>query len=120
MTDNPLPPQIERYAFGSVTIDGQPYSADVIILPDRIVADWWREAGHSLAVADLGAVLEARPDVLVVGTGAHGLMAVPDATRDALAAAGIELIAERTGAACQTYNRLCRERRTVAALHLTC
>jgi hypothetical protein len=116
---NPLPP-IASYSFGRLVLEGRTYTADLIILPDRIVPDWWREEGHSLSVADLAEVLEAKPEALVVGTGANDRMDVPQATRDALAAAGIALIAEHTAEACQTYNRLRTHKRLAAALHLTC
>lgn len=113
-------PEIEHYAFGTVRVGGQVFRSDLIILPGRIVADWWRERGHSLCVADLAAVLEAGPEALVVGTGAYGRMDVPPATREALERAGIELFAEPTAQACETYNRLRAGRRVAAALHLTC
>jgi hypothetical protein len=113
-------PQIETYRFGYILIDGQPHDRDVIILPDRVMGGWWRKAGHVLHAEDLEAVFEATPDLLVVGTGAYGRMAVSPETQRALRAAGIELIALPTEEACQTYSRL-RERQTVAAaLHLAC
>jgi len=114
---------IEAYSFGRITVGGQVHTADLVILPDRVVAGWWREEGHSLCVADLAEVFQAKPDVLIVGTGAQGVMEVPQATRDAVEAAGIRLIVERTAAACQTYNRLRAAdgaARVAAALHLTC
>ncbi len=113
-------PRVEDYSFGHIRIDGQDYTADVIILPDRVIADWWREEGHSLSMDDLGAVVAAGPAVLVVGTGANGLMRVPDQTLQALKDTGIEVIVERTGSAWQTYNRHSQQRATAAALHLTC
>ena len=58
--------------------------------------------------------------MLVVGQGAYGRMRVPAETRQALQAAGIELIAQPTEQACQTYNRLRQKRAVAAALHLTC
>jgi hypothetical protein len=74
-----------------------------------------------LSVADLDVVFEAKPEVLVVGTGANGRMDVPQATRDALARAGIALVAEPTAEACATYRRLRQTgKRLAAALHLTC
>ena len=113
-------PQIETYRFGYILIDGRPYDQDVIILPDRVLGGWWRKEGHVLRPGDLEAVFEAAPDLLVVGQGAYGKMQVPPETRQALHAAGIELVALPTEKACRTYNRL-RERKTVAAaLHLTC
>jgi len=113
-------PKIDSYSFGRITVDGRAYSADLILLPDGVAPDWWREEGHSLSVADLHEVFQAKPEVLVVGTGASGVMDVPQATRDAIASAGIQLIAERSGDAVETYNRLRGENRTAAALHLTC
>jgi hypothetical protein len=112
--------RIDGYDFGRIEIEGECYRSDLIIYPDRIDSNWWRKQGHLLQVDDLQGVVEAKPEVLVVGTGRYGMMAVPAATRDYLAASGIELIVEETPRACQTYNRLAREKRVVAALHLTC
>lgn len=112
---------IEQYDFGRIVIDGQVYTADVIILPDKVFSSWWRQEGHQLAPADLDEVICARPEVLVVGTGYSGLMRVLPETEDYLAEHHIQLIAQHTTTACQTYNRLLREGRNVAAaLHLTC
>jgi hypothetical protein len=47
-------------------------------------------------------------------------MQVPIETRLKLQEAGIHVIAEPTERACETYNRLRRKQRVVAALHLTC
>lgn len=114
------PPAIERYSFGSISVGGRSYASDLIILPDRIVADWWREEGHSLSVGDLRAVFDAKPELLIVGTGASGMMGVPADTRSALERAGIGLLAESTADAVATYNRLRGTTRLAAAFHLTC
>lgn len=114
------PPQIESYRFGEVVIDGRRYRTDVIIFPDHVEANWWREEGHSVAPVDVWEVLRDRPDVLVVGLGAHGRVVVLPQTRRQLDEAGVQLIALPTEQACQTYNRLSRQRTVVAALHLTC
>jgi hypothetical protein len=113
-------PKIESYRFGEIVIDGQPYSNDVIIYPNRVDDEWWREEGHSLALADVWEVLQTPPEVLVIGLGSAGRMNVPAETRQQLQKAGVEVIAEPTASACETYNRLCEKRRVVAALHLTC
>lgn len=113
-------PQIEDYRFGTIVVDGLSYDRDLIILPDRVVSGWWRDKSHKLKVGDLDAVLEAKPAVLVVGQGAYGRMSVSGKAERALQEAGIELIAEPTKKAVETYNRLCQERRAAAALHLTC
>ena len=48
---------IEDYRFGRIEIDGQPYDRDVIILPERVIANWWRREGHRVHPEDLEAVL---------------------------------------------------------------
>jgi hypothetical protein len=113
-------PQIDAYRFGRIVVDGAAYRKDVIILPNDVLPEWWREQGHVLRVGDLQPVLDAKTEVLVVGQGVYARLRVPEQTRKALEAAGVDLIALRTKEACQTYNEL-RERRSVAAaLHLSC
>jgi hypothetical protein len=113
-------PQIENYRFGRIRIDGADYYRDVIIFPDHVQSDWWRVEGHSLALEDLETVLPRSPSTLIVGRGAYGRMAVPEETRRAIEAAGIEVLAEKTGEAVKTYNRMREKGNIIAALHLTC
>jgi hypothetical protein len=103
-----------------MVVDEETYTQDLILLPDRVAANWWRKDGHRLDVEDLQEVLDAAPDVVVVGTGAYGRMQVPKETQQAIEAAGIELQAARTNQAWQTYNDLRERRRTAGAFHLTC
>ena len=65
-------PQIDSYRFGQIIVDGQAYTKDIIILPERVIPDWWRKSGHNLSVNDLEAVFESQPHVLVVGQGSLG------------------------------------------------
>ena len=113
-------PNIDSYRFGRIVIDGKPHTKDVIILPDRVIAGWWRKEGHRLLPGDLEEVLVARPDLLVVGQGVYRRMSVPDQVRQALDQAGIELVAQSTKQACDTYNQSRGQRTVAAALHLTC
>ncbi len=113
-------PVIEEYRFGHLVVDGETYDGDVIILPEKVLGGWWRQKSHSLCADDLKAVFQSMPDVLVVGQGTSSKMKVPAETGDLLREAGIELVAQPTDEACQTYNALRQKRRTAAALHLTC
>ncbi len=112
---------IDSYHFGRIVVEGQPYSADLILLPERVEANWWRRSGHELHPDDLTTVLEARPKTLVVGTGMWGRMRILPETEHLLREKGIHLIALETGKAVETYNRLRQEDLAVAgAFHLTC
>lgn len=107
--------------FGRIEIDGRPYRSDVIVTPERVVDNWWRQEGHTLAVADLADILTAAPEILVVGTGYFGRMAVPEETRHYLETRGVRVQPARTREAVREFNRLQQEpARVVAALHLTC
>jgi len=111
---------IESYSFGQIVIDGQTYTSDVIIYPDRVEADWWRRQGHLLVPEDLGAVVAEEARTLIVGTGRSGLMRVPHETLKYLESRAFEVIVENTDDAWQTYNQLSERGAVVAALHLTC
>jgi len=111
---------IDSYQFGLVVISGKKYTSDVIIFPDRVRDNWWRRTGHQLCLKDIAGVMTENPEVLIVGTGASGLMKVlPEVERN-VKTQGIKLIVEATAQACHTYNHICHSQRVVAALHLTC
>jgi len=50
-------PRIDSYRFGHLVVDGQPHTKDLIILPDKVIAGWWRKQGHTLLPDDLEEVL---------------------------------------------------------------
>ncbi len=111
---------ISEYDFGRIVVNGQRYNSDLIILPDRLIDNWWRQEGHRLAVADLQEVIAADVEVLVVGTGRFGAMKVPPETVQALQAHRIQCEIAPTEQACQIFERLHNQKPTAAALHLTC
>jgi hypothetical protein len=113
--------EIEAYRFGYVRINGVEYRRDVIVFPEKVLSDWWREDGHILSLNDLTEVLKYGPGILVIGTGAHGAMKVPQALADELESRGIDVLIAKTDAAVEQFNELTAAKRpAVAALHLTC
>lgn len=112
-------PEITCYDFGEVTIDGRLEQRDVIVLPDRVVRDWWRRDGHGLVLEDLEDILDDLPERLVVGTGAYGRLRPDAATFKALRARGVAVEVLPTAEAVDRYSEL-DPRRSAAVLHLTC
>ena len=111
---------IDDYHFGKIIINGQLYKKDLIIFSDRILPNWWRERGHSLAMPELNEVITVKPKVLIIGTGMYGRIKIQDKIPQNLQSLDIEVIAVRTGKACQIYNQKQAETDIIAALHLTC
>ena len=67
---------IENYSFGQILINGKKYSSDLIIFKDYIYDSWWRKEGHNLCIDDIKEIINKKPEVLIIGTGAYGLMKV--------------------------------------------
>ena len=113
---------IDQYATGShMTVKGMRYHKDLKIIRGEVIENWWRQQGHRLATDDIDDILDARPQILVVGTGYAGNMRVPDAVRQTLENHQIKVIAQTTADATTTFNRLVGEGKDVAgAFHLTC
>jgi len=112
--------KIDHYSFGKIVINSKTYTSDVIICPDSVDSSWWRKEGHYLQPIDLDKAVSAKPDLLIIGTGYSGVMVVPEETILFIKSKGIAVLVERTEKAAELYNTLSKDRKVVAALHLTC
>ena len=106
--------RIDHYEFGRIVIDGREETRDLIILPDRVVRNWWRHDGHALVLDDLVEVLDELPPHLVVGTGADGRMRPDPGAIQQLQERGVTV-----EAAVRRFGEL-DPAGAAAALHLTC
>ena len=111
--------RIDDYRFGHIVIDGEEQTRDVIILPDRLVTNWWRQDGHSLVLADFEGLIDDLPEHLVIGAGAHGRMHPEPAALEDLRRRGINVEVYETPEAVKRYGDL-DPNSAAAALHLTC
>jgi hypothetical protein len=112
---------IEQYSFGRMVISGRAYNADLKIINGRVVADWWRKAGHLVEKDDVTDILAAKPQYLIIGKGKPGLMRVSGQLAAELQDLGIELVVEPTASAVESFNRMVAAGRQVAAaFHLSC
>jgi len=111
--------KIRDYRFGHVVVEGQQETRDLIVLPKRVVRDWWRREGHALVLEDLEDVLEDLPERLIVGMGASSQMRPDPAMLEGLNERGIEVECLPTDRAVIRFGEL-DPARTAAALHLTC
>jgi hypothetical protein len=111
---------IDSYKFGTIVVDGKKYKKDIIVFPDKIIPDWRRKTGHLLIEDDVKEILNYNPYVLIIGTGASGLMKVDDSLKIKIKNSGIDLIIKKTPEAVAAYNKISSIKKTVFALHLTC
>ena len=112
---------IEKYSFGVLQIEGVTYSSDLILYPDGSKnSSWWRKSGHLLQIEDLDRTLEVRPEIVIIGTGANGMMRVERGVVDYLLSHSSRVIVEKTEKAVKDYNELSSRSRVVGMFHLTC
>ena len=111
---------IDSYHFGRIIIDGEAYTNDLIILPDRIITDWWRNKGHIFDLNDCAEIFSAQPESVIFGLGAFSRARLSSALVRELERKGIKYQALSTKAACSLFNRQSSILKTSVALHLTC
>jgi hypothetical protein len=114
--------RIESYTPGHVVVDGVELTRDVIVLPDRMLPNWWRRNGHSLVIEDLEDVLDELPERLILGCGYASRLDPDPSVIEALAKRGVTVEALPTDDAVGRFQELeARDPAAVAAaLHLTC
>jgi hypothetical protein len=103
-----------------MVIDGSAFTTDLIILPDRILTQWWRREGHLLQIDDLREALQDIPALLIIGTGALGMMKIDPEVQTSMEKLKIRTFFERTKKAVSLFNQWSTRKRTVGAFHLTC
>lgn len=115
--------RIERFAFGSIQIDGETYEQDVVIdrgqirLRKKKPSKQFRDQfGHT--PLSLEEKIPWKCGHLVIGTGAQGALPVMAEVLDEAGRRGVELTAVRTEKAIELLSRAGRD--TNAVLHITC
>ena len=113
---------IEAFSWGAFTIAGQEHgeggagAGKDIRLVGTDVSAWAERQGHSLTPGMITGVY-GRADILIIGSGVHGLVQCPEEVRADIAAHGItDLRVLPTPDACRQYNELYYEGRRVALL----
>jgi uncharacterized protein len=99
---------------GWVRIGQDEYRDNLLLLPDAVVPGWAPGGFDALAEADFAALLEHRPEIVLLGTGQRQRFVHPRLLQP-LAAARVGVDAMDTRAACRTFNILVAEDRRVAA-----
>lgn len=105
---------ITGYGDGWVEINTMRYQQSLIVLPNQVIADWPATDFESLSHEHFEKLVELKPEVVLLGTGATHRFIHPRLSH-ALIEANIGLECMATAAACRTYNILMAEGRNVAA-----
>jgi hypothetical protein len=112
---------IENFSFGNIVVDGITYTNDIKIIRGSVIPTWWRKSGHRVDIEDVRDIIDAKPNILVLGKGKPGMMKSTSSLGEFLKQNDIDLIEEKTSKAIKTFNRLFKQSKNVCAgFHLTC
>jgi uncharacterized protein len=107
--------RIERYAAGAIVINGVIHTATLALAPSWLRSPWGPAQPADLEPNHLRELLDRRPELILIGTGASQRFPPRTLLREAITAGvGIEVMT--TAAACRTYAVLSAERRDVLAV----
>jgi uncharacterized protein len=105
---------IRSYSTGEIRIGDHSIRSSCIVTADALITSWPPATLDDLALNHLEQILELRPELVLLGTGAQQRFA-PAAIRAAFASRSIGVESMDLGAACRTFNILVQEERRVAA-----
>ena len=110
---------VRAYEPGQVKIHDRTFSRSLIVLPNRLFTEWEAESSQQLRASHFQPLLDAAPEVVILGTGETQVFPDP-AVFMTLMDLGIGFEIMDNAAACRTYNILLGEGRQAAlALILT-
>ena len=102
------------YGDGYVEVNRARHSASLVVNGERLVTGWPAASIDALTADHLAAIVELKPEIVLLGTGREFRFPEP-ALLAPLYKAGIGVEAMDTPAACRTYNILLGEGRNVVA-----
>ena len=102
------------YGDGYVEVNRTRRNASLVVSGERLVTDWPATSIDALGADHLAAIIELKPEIVLLGTGKVFRFPEP-ALLAALYKAGIGVEVMDTPAACRTYNILLSEGRNVVA-----
>jgi uncharacterized protein len=105
---------VTGHGAGWIAVNGRRHARSLLLMPDRVDADWGPDCAADLAATHLEVLSELAGRIILLGTGVRQRFPAPSLLRP-LVEAGIGLEVMDTGAACRTYNILVAEGRAVAA-----
>ena len=103
-----------RLADSGIETEHETLAQSLILTPTHLIRDWPPQQFDQLTSMHFDIFDELRPDVLLLGCGAHQRFLVAE-LRMHLAQRRINVDLMNTGAACRTYNILLGDKRNVAA-----
>ena len=106
--------QIRAYQPGAIVVNELKLTHSIIVGPDQLIDNWRPQSVADLQVSDFDIIINAKPAILLIGTGAQQIF-IDTTLYGNLINLGIGVELMDTSAACRTFNALTAENRHVMA-----
>ena len=107
--------KIQEYKLGSFIIEGRQFIGNVKIIGSK-VRYWEKPENQNLDVNNLQDLIDSGSEFLLIGTGAAGLLKVPDHVKKAITEKGIALFTGKTQDMVKRFNDLHKENKKISAI----
>ena len=116
---------IDSFKFGAIMINGKKHKHDVLLFPDGTLRErnrgFWRLGSHSIKKEEVLELIEASPDIVIIGTGAMSRAKLTPDAESAVREVKAELMVLPSKEAAEKWNEQVGLGKRVAALiHITC
>ncbi|MCD6085438.1 hypothetical protein J7J41_00375 [bacterium] len=112
---------IQEYHFGEIKINDRIYRYDICLDWRGEVLKWERKESHWVDLKDLEIALKDQPEIIIIGTGAYGIVNISDKVQEKLKNLKIELIIVPTKEAIKIFEeKIKTQKKVVGLFHLTC
>ena len=117
--------KIDKFSFGSATIDGKKYIRDLILLPDGTIQQrsggFWVVGSHRIKKEEIDLLFTSGAESVIIGIGVLSRASLSDAAKSYLAKQPAELLVLPSRDAVCKWNQLADMGKKAAALiHITC
>jgi glucokinase len=121
----PAYPEIDRFTFGEISVDGKSYNRDITISVggkvkkrDEDAVKELHGSTHTIGPKELEKICRGGPEVLFIGAGKSNQVELTDDARRFLTQRSIQFELSPTAKAVESYNR--SKLRKAALMHVTC
>ncbi|AGK62042.1 hypothetical protein Asulf_02082 [Archaeoglobus sulfaticallidus PM70-1] len=110
------------YDFGKLYIDKKLYTSDLILGREGIINKrWWRKEGHRVQKEDIDDILNRNSDIVIFGTGYHGVVKIDEEVINLIKQKGSEVEVAKSRVAVEIFKKALSEgKNAILAIHLTC
>ena len=120
-----MKPTIDRTKFGSITVDGETYEHDIVIrLSGRVkkrkkkLSKQQYGTSHTVSLAEAKHIYDDGAELVIVGTGQHGILKLSDEAKGFFKDHGCKVRAVPTPDAAKAWNEA--EGKVIGMFHVTC